>query len=210
MRRFCRETGRTGDEFFMNDVTRDRRVRKTKKALREGLSVLMAQKNIREISVQELSDLADLNRATFYLHYRDIYDLQQQIENEVVEEINAIMEQYMPTKEGDHPYPLFVALLTYIEDNASLCKMLLGKNSSRTFLDKLCTIVEERCLRTWLANYRVQEMEEELSYFSSYIVYGYVAIIEKWVESGMETTPEKLAGMMGSMGLYGIGFLEKL
>lgn len=193
----------------MNEKTADRRVRKTKKALREGLAILMAEKNIRNISVQELSDLADLNRATFYLHYKDIFDLQQQIENEVVEEINEILEQYMPIMNEDEPHHLFAALLTYIRENANLCKMLLGKNNSRTFLDKLCTIVEEKCLHKWLDNFRVRSDSEELAYFSSYTVYGYVAVIARWVESGMQTSPQKMAELMADMGMYGIEFLHK-
>ena len=60
--------------------TVDRRVRKTKKQLRQGLTQLLQTKNINEISVRELSDLVDINRGTFYLHYRDIYDLLDQIE----------------------------------------------------------------------------------------------------------------------------------
>ena len=46
----------------MNEKQDDRRVRKTKKALREGFAVLLAQKNIKDISVRELTDLADLHR----------------------------------------------------------------------------------------------------------------------------------------------------
>ena len=64
----------------------DRRVRKTKKQLRQGLTQLLQTKNINEISVRELSDLVDINRGTFYLHYRDIYDLLDQIEQEMFEQ----------------------------------------------------------------------------------------------------------------------------
>jgi len=202
----------------VNEKNEDRRIRKTKKALRESLIILMAEKNIRDISVQELSDLADLNRATFYLHYKDIYELQQQIEDEVVVEINTILDRHMPTilnrhmptVSGQKHHPLFVALLSYIEENARLCNMLFSENSNRSFLDKLCTIIEERCLRSWLEDSRLSKTEEELSYFTSYVVYGYVAAIAKWVRTGMQSPPEKLAEMMSNMGLYGIGFLEKL
>lgn len=193
-----------------NRKPQDRRVRKTKKALRESLAELMIQKNIRDISVQELADHADLNRATFYLHYKDIYELQQQIEDDVVEEINNILDQHMPTADAREPYSLFVALLYYIKDNAGLCEMLLGDNSNGSFLNKLCTIVEERCLRTWLDHYRSQNAGEALSYFSSYIIYGYVAAISKWFRMGMVTPPEQFAEMMGTMGLYGIGFLDRI
>ena len=47
----------------------DRRVRKTKAQLREGLARLMLQKSIKEITVKELVDEVDINRSTFYLHY---------------------------------------------------------------------------------------------------------------------------------------------
>lgn len=191
----------------MNAKTKDRRVRKTKKALQDGLATLMARKNIRDISVQELADLADVNRATFYLHYRDIFDLQRQIEDEVAEEINSILEQYMPG-EDEEPYSLLVELLRYIQENAALAAMLLGDNSNHSFLDKLCSIIELRCVNNWLAQHRVQNTEDELGYFSCYVIYGYVAIITKWVRSGLNIPPEELADMMGRMGIDGIKFLR--
>ena len=50
----------------------DRRVRRTKRLLLKSLTSLMKEKPIKDISVKELTDLADINRGTFYLHYRDI------------------------------------------------------------------------------------------------------------------------------------------
>ena len=40
----------------------DRRVRKTKEALRNGLLQLMQEKQINEITVKELTELVDINR----------------------------------------------------------------------------------------------------------------------------------------------------
>ena len=53
----------------------DRRVRKTRESLITALITLLEKKNINEISVRELSELADINRGTFYLHYKDPYDM---------------------------------------------------------------------------------------------------------------------------------------
>ena len=50
----------------------DRRVRRTKTLLLQGLIQLMEVKDIKDISVKELSDLADINRGTFYLHYSEV------------------------------------------------------------------------------------------------------------------------------------------
>lgn len=48
----------------------DRRVRKTKTQLRNGLAMLMKEKSVDEITVKELVDQVDINRSTFYLHYQ--------------------------------------------------------------------------------------------------------------------------------------------
>ena len=53
----------------------DRRVRRTRKQLRECLVTLLKQKKVQDITVRELTELADLNRGTFYLHYKDVFDL---------------------------------------------------------------------------------------------------------------------------------------
>ena len=52
----------------------DRRVRRTRKILTQALTELLQQKQVNEITVKELTDLADMNRGTFYLYYKDIFD----------------------------------------------------------------------------------------------------------------------------------------
>ena len=76
----------------------DRRIRRTKALLSRGLIQLMEKKDIRDISVKELAELADINRGTFYLHYNDIYDLLAQVEDEMFVEFNEILDRTM--KEG--------------------------------------------------------------------------------------------------------------
>ena len=53
----------------------DRRVRKTKRQLRQALTVLLQEKPIKDITVREIADMVDINRGTFYLHYKDVFDM---------------------------------------------------------------------------------------------------------------------------------------
>ena len=78
----------------MNEKKMDSRVRRTKKLLREGLAQLMQEKSIKKISVRELSDLVEINRGTFYLHYKDIFDLVKGIEDELFEEFEEIVNSH--------------------------------------------------------------------------------------------------------------------
>ena len=69
----------------------DRRVRKTRKQLRTCLATLLMKKKIQDITVTELTDLADLNRGTFYLHYKDVYDLLESLEEQMFIQFNTIL-----------------------------------------------------------------------------------------------------------------------
>ncbi|PTG02991.1 TetR family transcriptional regulator, partial [Staphylococcus chromogenes] len=60
----------------------DRRVRKTQKAIKGALIQLLKQHPFEQITIQHIADEADINRATFYQHYLDKYDLLDQIEDE--------------------------------------------------------------------------------------------------------------------------------
>ena len=69
----------------------DRRVRRTEKLLSQGLIELMQQKQVKDITVRELADLVDVNRGTFYLYYRDIFDMLERLEEELFEQLNAVI-----------------------------------------------------------------------------------------------------------------------
>ena len=65
----------------------DRRVRRTKQLIKQSLIELMHEKPFKDITVKDITERADLNRGTFYLHYVDIYDLLSKIEDETLQAI---------------------------------------------------------------------------------------------------------------------------
>lgn len=132
----------------MNTKNDDRRVRKTKKALRQGLSELLLKKNIKDISVRELTDYVDIHRGTFYLHYRDIYDLYAQIEAETAQEVKGILERYTPEEVAGTPFPMILTLIEYIAENVSLCRMMLSQNGNMSFTKELSDIIYQKCTTT--------------------------------------------------------------
>ena len=80
----------------------DRRVRKTKALLLRGLIQLMETKDVQDISVKELSDLVDINRGTFYLHYSDVHDMLRQIEDELFVEFQGIIDRTLTPDSAIH------------------------------------------------------------------------------------------------------------
>ena len=79
--------------------TMDRRIRKTRAQLRQGLAELLKEKSLKEITIKELVEKVDINRSTFYLHYTDIYDMMEKIENELTGDIEDLIHTH-PVSRG--------------------------------------------------------------------------------------------------------------
>ena len=69
----------------------NRSVRNTKKRLQEALLTLLQKKPINQITVKELTELADVNRGTFYFHYTDVYDMLHKTEDRFFNDFNDVL-----------------------------------------------------------------------------------------------------------------------
>lgn len=68
----------------------DKRTKKTEDIIEKVFIDLLKNKKVEEITITELTKLADLNRRTFYIHYTDIYDLQEKVEKHELEKFSSI------------------------------------------------------------------------------------------------------------------------
>lgn len=73
----------------------DLRQKKTLRAIAESFYELRKQKKLETITVTELCRLAEISKATFYLHYRDIFDLSEKLQQEIVGSIFSRMDDPM-------------------------------------------------------------------------------------------------------------------
>ena len=192
----------------MNKKIDDRRVRKTKKALRQGLAELLLKKNIKDISVRELTDYVDIHRGTFYLHYRDIYDLYAQIEAETAQEVKDILERFTPQEVAGKPFPVILALIEYIADNVSLCRMMLSQNGDMSFAEELSDIIYQKCIHDWMALFG-ESTAEQREFYGAYMVSGCIGVLRRWMETGMAQTPEQVATLIEKISTQGLQFLGK-
>ena len=73
----------------------DRRVRRTRRLLKESLLELMKQKSFWEISARDVTDNADMNRSTFYLHYTDTAQILQSVEGDMLAEAQKLIDTHI-------------------------------------------------------------------------------------------------------------------
>lgn len=197
----------------MNSKKTDRRVRKTRHQLRQGLAKLMLEKSIKEITVKELTQLVDMNRGTFYLHYKDIYDMVDQLENEIMAEFRELLET-APGKgacgqnQTQSLLPLFTRIYTYLAENADLCAVFLGENGDIAFVEKIKGLIRGTCFRTWAARYPDVD-PKQFEGFYAFVVGGHIGLIQNWLSTGMQESPEEIAALAEDMVLRGAGCLQK-
>jgi len=114
----------------------DRRVKRTKRVLRECLFSLLEEKSIDEITVKELTEAADVNRSTFYFYYNDINDMMMQIQNEIFE----VFEESVMSKEGkfittEDFRDYILRFLLFCKEYEKICKFVIS-NDPNNFLSR--------------------------------------------------------------------------
>jgi len=176
----------------------DRRVRRTKKLLTQALTQLMQEKQLKEITVRELTDLADMNRGTFYLYYKDIFDMLEKIEDSMFEALDEILARHVREVPEKGTIPILLDLFSFIEENQSMCRVLLSPHGDMNFLQRLDEVLREKCLILWPGMKNASE-SPEFDYHYHFIVFGCAGLIRSWVNRNCEESSASMAALTDTM-----------
>ncbi|MHB1315410.1 MAG: TetR/AcrR family transcriptional regulator [Christensenellales bacterium] len=176
----------------MESSQTDRRVRKTKALIRQTLTQLLLEKDLKDITVSELTVRADINRGTFYLHYQDIYDLFEQLEKDILNNFTEIITKYR--KRSLSPFlPVLLETFRYIRSNSDIFIAIL-KTKETVFLTKIIEMCRPQNITEWRDLF-CSGREEYFEYYYSFITFGCIALLRQWFENGMSETPEEIAAL---------------
>lgn len=170
----------------------DRRIRKTQKLLKESLLELMENKDFKNISVKDITELADLNRGTFYLHYADTYCLLQEMESEVLNDFQDMVNNCRYAFKKGSLLPVVIPIIHYIEENNKICKILFENSASNDFVNRFHTLILKN--GTAIINERFPDASQvTLNYFLEFITYGLTGVLKQWLDTDMQQPKEEVA-----------------
>lgn len=174
----------------------DRRVRKTRSLLLQGLIRLMEEKDVKDISVKELADLVDINRGTFYLHYNDIYDMLSKTEDELFVEFNEILDRnFSENAQVTSPMSTLLDIFVFLEKHHDMARVMIGPHGDLAFVNRLKDLVNNR-----LQHLLEQEhFSCDYEYYKPFIVSGCIGVIETWLNHPTPNTPEEMARLCSDM-----------
>jgi len=130
---------------------RDPRIRRTRQLLQNALRILLAQKGLDELSVQDIADEATVNRATFYDHYTDKFALFEAI---VAAEFHQLLHERkvkFDTCDGAAGASLVLAVCDFLSGPCANAEPAGGRNAVEPLLDAAVTNAIRRVLSAGLA-----------------------------------------------------------
>ena len=133
----------------------DRRIRKTQHSLQEAFIQLVMEKELNQITIKELCARADINKSTFYLHYRDIYDLASSLKGKLLDDTYAIIAEYDILEFTSCSPEIWERILQLFRDNN--CAYLPFLNSPS--LSSLSPSLEESIVGRLLEKTRIDHPE---------------------------------------------------
>ena len=174
----------------------DRRVLYTKRALTGALIDLMRENHISKISVKALCEAADVNRSTFYAHFRNQYDLLAHVEAEALNDLKArLLEDSEPRTRN------VVKILEYAQENADLFLMLLD-GSDGSFQQQIMELAHLVDLQ--LSDRQGVAEAESMEYMYLVAVSGALGMLSHWLKKGTPQSPAEMAELLMRMIQHGI------
>lgn len=158
-----------GKRTEMSEQTRDN--------LKQAFLELYATKPIERISIREITDRAGYNRATFYLYFRDIYDILATIEDELLSCIDAIVDPLLSKQDLYGRMGSFLALASRFTGPFSI---LLGDNGDPAFTRRFKQKLEPLLDRLLVTRRALNPREREL--ISTFYLSGVVAVVVAWLQ----------------------------
>ncbi len=196
----------------------DLRVLRTKKSLNEALLVLMEKKDFPTITIQELADEAMINRATFYLHYDDKYDLLEKCVNDKLDGI--MLKHVMPVKHinngifhADAFREIVIDILKSVENNEHFFKIMFKANCDNMIKEYFVRMVHEKFLPQFGKELKGTRFEIHKEMVIQVVVSMILGVMTWWIASEERDSPEEISkiivGIVTKGPAYALGLTTK-
>lgn len=205
-RRICN----SGGEMSQNKTTEDLRVQRTRKLLREALIDLTMEKGFATLTIHDIAERAMVNRATFYRHYEDKYDLAMDTIAGVLAELQ-IPKEPLPLDTHGHlfnePSPALVHLFEHLAEHAKFYHLMLSKDTFPQLETRVHTYVEQLMRHRLTAfGYNPERARLPFELCISAMVSTAIGVIKWWLEQRMPYTAQQMALWLPQINFLGLRY----
>lgn len=179
----------------------DRRISRSKKALRDALIALMDARGLDGFTVNDLCMRADLNRGTFYNHFHDKEHLLATFEDEVMRDLEHIQAQMqdmtvrklLTYRARKKPPPFLVELFDYLREQGAFLHAVLGPGGDVRFAPRLRDSICTNLIQSILHERYRSNPSPFVGYYVAFYASAYLGVIQRWIDTGMQEGSEEMA-----------------
>lgn len=187
----------------VNKFKNDKRSRKSRQAIKDAFKEMVLTQEMSHIVIKDLAEKADVNRKTFYLHYTDVYNVLEDVEDELLDDIKSIFAKFDMDKIKTDPYPLLLAISDGVSgsENETFNKLLFSSTISGNFMRK----IKDMLKRELFDSYKFNGVNApKANIVLSFIVSGVVDCYRDWYLSDRSESLEELARELSELIKHGV------
>lgn len=159
-----------------------------------------------DITVSDLSEKAQINRSTFYLHYSDVNAVIEDIENETEIQVCAFIDKIDINALYESAYATYTCIFDRLNENADFLNYILN---SKSVIERLKEIITEKTMRSAMRDFKGVKAEA-LIFPITFLVSGTVDCFVKWEQSDKSVPAEELIETLTSLTRQTIKYIKNL
>ena len=183
----------------------DRRVLKTKRAIRNAFATLLSEKDLNAITIKDISDVADINRKTVYNYYAGIHEILDEIENEIISVFERVIRNIDLGKSFENPRLIFESLNEIIDSDMEFYSRFMKIDANSHLVRKIVSSLKTK-VRETLAE-QLPAAEDRSGLAADFIISGMVSAYQYWFNSRNRRPLSEFSRDVGALVFYGISGL---
>ena len=180
----------------------DRRVIKTKKAIRNAFTELLSKYDINEITITEIARVAQVNRKTIYNYYDGVYQILDEVENECVRNYERIARTLPTPTNPEAVFKTFEAVTKILNEDIEFYSKLVNVKNNSQIVNKIYSAVIDRLKDDLLNLNLIEPSKAEL--IAKYITTGMVSCYIYWFRKEPKESLEEFSRDVSKLVLNGI------
>ena len=180
--------------------TQDRRILRTKRAIRNAFITLLAEKELEKITIKEIAERADVDRKTVYNYYNGISAILEELENEFFATIQEAFDEFDFKKQRGMEF--FDALAALVEKNFELYELLMRIDRSSRLSAKLVEYVKRKI--SFAISFTQGRALEKINLATEFVAAGILASYKHYFQGDRKKPLKEFSREMGAMILGGL------
>ncbi|WP_077324852.1 TetR/AcrR family transcriptional regulator [Virgibacillus siamensis] len=182
----------------------DRRIKKSKQSIKKAFINLIHEKGFGAISVHDIAERADINRGTFYLHYKDKFDLFEKYVDELLNELIVTIELSNQEKELISQREIkerdYIEFFNHFQKHACFYKAMFNYKGDTYFYNRFFDVFKSHfCKEFKELKINDEQLKVDKAFLIHFMVYAHFGSINYWLESDMTDSPETMGEQFNTL-----------